>query len=94
MSEAQLAASPGESFRPVAGAVVGHDALDRDAEAFVVGDRRLEEATPFRLADGILRIGIQNIAVGGGRRARVIGWASDHLTKTRNTGTQKIIVAL
>lgn len=43
MLEAVLAARPGEGFRPVAGPVVGHDALDHDAQAALVGDRRRQE---------------------------------------------------
>ena len=43
MLEAEIAAGLGEGLRSVAGAVVGHDAGDGDAEAGVVGDRRLEE---------------------------------------------------
>lgn len=43
MLEAEVSAGLGEGFRPVAGAVVGHDAGDGDAEACIIGDRRLEE---------------------------------------------------
>src|SRR5215208_4318970 len=43
MLEAEIAASLGEGFRSVAGAVVGHDTRYRNAEAGVIGDRRLEE---------------------------------------------------
>ena len=43
--EAEIAAGLGEGLRSVAGAIVGHDARDRDAEAGVVGHRRLEEVT-------------------------------------------------
>src|SRR5580700_4270804 len=41
--EAEPLAQPAEGEGLVAGAVVGHDALDFDAEAFVVGERRFEE---------------------------------------------------
>lgn len=43
MLEAEIAAGLGEGLRSVAGAVVGHDAGYPDAEAGVVGHRRLEE---------------------------------------------------
>lgn len=43
MLEAEIAAGLSEGLRSVAGAVVSHDAGYRDAEAGVVGDRRLEE---------------------------------------------------
>jgi hypothetical protein len=41
--ETQSLARPAESERPVAGAVVGHHALDLDTEACVISDRGLEE---------------------------------------------------
>src|SRR6266403_1105326 len=48
--EAEIAAGLGESFRSVAGAVVGHDPRDDDAEAFVVSDSRLEKGDGALLA--------------------------------------------
>src|SRR5271156_4097694 len=42
--EAEPLAQPAEGEGPVAGAVVGHDALDLDSEAIVVGESGLEEA--------------------------------------------------
>ncbi len=41
--EAELLACLGEGLGTVAGAVVGHDTLDRDTQACIVGDRRLEK---------------------------------------------------
>src|SRR3954462_10454235 len=43
MLEAELAAGRAEGLRAKAGAIVGHHTGTRDAEARVVGDRRLEE---------------------------------------------------
>src|ERR1700739_4121080 len=43
MFEAEALAEPAEGEGLIAGAVVGHDALDLDAEAFVVGESCLEE---------------------------------------------------
>src|SRR5258708_16325999 len=48
--EAQPPAGPGELAGSVAGAVVGHDALDDDAERCVVGDGGLEEGYGTALA--------------------------------------------
>lgn len=50
MLEAKLAAGVGESLRAVARAVVGHHAGHGDAEAFVVGDRSIEEGDGAFLA--------------------------------------------
>src|SRR3546814_6658647 len=62
--EAEVSASLSEIEGSVAGAVVGHDAADGDAEAGVVGHRRLEER------DGaFLALGGQHL---GERHARVI----------------------
>ena len=43
MPEAEPATGVSEGAGSVAGAIVGHDALDGDTEAFVVGDGGLEE---------------------------------------------------
>ena len=43
--DAELLAGTGEGFRAIAAAVVGHDALDGDAEAFEVGDGGERKAT-------------------------------------------------
>src|SRR3546814_12231186 len=50
--EAEVSASLSEIEGSVAGAVVGHDAADGDAEAGVVGHRRLEERDGAFLALG------------------------------------------
>lgn len=50
MLEAEIAAGLGEGLRFVAGAVVSQDAGYRDAEAGVLGDRRLEEGDGAFLA--------------------------------------------
>jgi hypothetical protein len=39
--EAEHLARPGERFGPIAGAVVGHDALDPHAQTRILGDSRL-----------------------------------------------------
>ena len=49
MLDAELLAGPRKGFRAVATAVVGHDAFDSDAEAFVVADRRGNVAHAHRL---------------------------------------------
>ena len=43
MLETKLLAGPGKGSGPIARAVVGHDTLDRHAQARIVSDRRLEE---------------------------------------------------
>jgi hypothetical protein len=48
--EAQATAGVAEAAGSIAGAVVGHDALDGDAEACVVGDGDLEEGNGAGLA--------------------------------------------
>src|ERR1700722_11709572 len=48
--EAETPASVAEGEGPVAGAVVGHDAFDGDAEACIVGDCGLEEGHGTSLA--------------------------------------------
>src|SRR4051794_38688738 len=41
--ETELLASFGEGPGAIAGPIVGHDSLDRDPQARIVGDRRLEK---------------------------------------------------
>src|ERR1700676_663904 len=48
--EAKPFAEPTESEGFVAGAVVGHDALDLDAEAVIVGERSFEEGRSAALS--------------------------------------------
>ena len=43
MLETKLLTSPGKGLGTIAGPVVGHDTLDRDTQARIVGDRGLEK---------------------------------------------------
>ena len=43
MLETKLLARPGKGLGTIAGPVVGHDTLDRDTQARIVGDRGLEK---------------------------------------------------